>query len=239
MIIQYLLQLPGWQPRSVIVDGLYRVSLTGYRGDAMLELVPYSLIVGDLEPDMTLTTTVDGAVASLAGALALVMRWKKPDDSVTEVVMIPADTTPLVSADDTVESVSVSLDTLTLTAHGLLTGDGPFRLTTTGTLPAPLALAIDYWVIRIDADTIKLALTLGGSAIDISATGSGTHTLSDTATTARVDLTTGRLKRVWVAGDTDQAGTHRGQLVVTRSNGELQTFPNDGSAFIWNIYERL
>lgn len=58
------------------------------------------------------------------------------------------------------------------------------RATTTGALPTGLALATDYFVIRISATTIKLATTLAlalaGTAIDITAQGSGTHTLTHT-----------------------------------------------------------
>jgi hypothetical protein len=54
-----------------------------------------------------------------------------------------------------------------------------------------------------------------------------------------IDLATGRLKRVWVAGDSDQEGVHFGQVVVTLANGELRTYPNDGSQIIWWVYPRL
>lgn len=54
-----------------------------------------------------------------------------------------------------------------------------------------------------------------------------------------VSLAAGTVKRVWVAGDTDQVGTHYGQLVVQHANGETQTFPNDGSYAIWNVYPQL
>ena len=60
------------------------------------------------------------------------------------------------------------------------------RATTTGTLPTGLALATDYFVIRVDAVSIKLASSLAnavaGTAIDITAQGSGTHTLTHSLT---------------------------------------------------------
>lgn len=60
------------------------------------------------------------------------------------------------------------------------------QATTTGTLPTGLALATDYFVIRISATTIKLAsslaLAVAGTAIDITGTGTGTHTLTHTLT---------------------------------------------------------
>src|SRR5688572_15042516 len=47
---------------------------------------------------------------------------------------------------------AVSGNNLTITAHGLLTGDGPIQLVGDD-LPAPLAEETNYWVIKIDANT--------------------------------------------------------------------------------------
>lgn len=60
-------------------------------------------------------------------------------------------------------------------------------------------------------------------------------TIVDVDLTA-VDLTLGQVKRVWEEGDTDMVGWHRGRIVVTRPGGEVQTFPSDGSWFIWAVY---
>lgn len=64
------------------------------------------------------------------------------------------------------------------------------RATTTGTLPTGLVAATDYFVIRMSAVGIKLASTLAnalaGTAIDITAQGSGTHTLTHTLTARAV-----------------------------------------------------
>jgi hypothetical protein len=43
------------------------------------------------------------------------------------------------------------------------------------------------------------------------------------------------VKRVWASGDSSQVGTHLGRVVVTRANGDPQTFPNDGSWFSWTV----
>lgn len=51
---------------------------------------------------------------------------------------------------------AVSGNNLTIAAHELRTGDGPINLEGPD-LPAPLAEDTDYWVIRVDADTIQLA----------------------------------------------------------------------------------
>jgi hypothetical protein len=63
----------------------------------------------------------------------------------------------------------------------LLTGTR-VRVSTTTTLPAPLAAATDYFLIRVSDTTYKLATTyanaIAGTQIDITTTGTGTHTLS-------------------------------------------------------------
>lgn len=66
--------------------------------------------------------------------------------------------------------VDITDNELTIPSHGLTTGLKG-QLTTTGTLPAGLSLATDYFVISVDSDTIKLATSLvnaqAGTAIDI------------------------------------------------------------------------
>lgn len=74
-----------------------------------------------------------------------------------------------------------STDALTATAHGLLTGDGPVAVRTIGgTLPGAtpaLDPDADYWAIRVDADTLKIAtsqaLALAGTAIDLTSDSTG------------------------------------------------------------------
>jgi hypothetical protein len=62
------------------------------------------------------------------------------------------------------------------TAHGLLAGQKA-RVSSSGTLPAPLLADTDYWLVSVNANDFKLAATKGGSEIDITSTGTGTHTL--------------------------------------------------------------
>lgn len=92
---------------------------------------------------------------------------------------------------DTTFTTTHAAETLTAAGHGLLTGDGPIQLSNVGgALPAGFSAATDYYVIKVDANTIKLASTLAnayaGTAVAISGDGTGTHTLADTASTKRV-----------------------------------------------------
>lgn len=94
-------------------------------------------------------------------------------------------------ADDDVDSVDTGTDKLTLTGHGLQSGDGPIQLTTTGTLPGGLSLATDYWVEVVDVNDIKLHTTLSSvlaktAAVDLTAGEAGTHTIADTSSTERL-----------------------------------------------------
>lgn len=72
----------------------------------------------------------------------------------------------------------------TKATHGMQTGL-KVRVSTTDTLPSPLLAATDYFVIRLSANTFSLAETLvlaqAGTAIDITDTGTGTHTITPTA----------------------------------------------------------
>ncbi len=75
-------------------------------------------------------------------------------------------------------------NSVTIPAHGYFTGLKG-QLTTTGTLPAGLSLATDYFLIVVDASTVQfatsLALALAGTAEDITDEGVGVHTFTATA----------------------------------------------------------
>lgn len=72
-----------------------------------------------------------------------------------------------------VESVSAAGDTLTLTAHGLVNNNVVHVASVGGAVPSPLFANFALYVIKIDDDTIKLALTSGGGAIDLTDAGTG------------------------------------------------------------------
>jgi hypothetical protein len=82
----------------------------------------------------------------------------------------------------TFNSVGVNLgnNSLTVSDHIYVTGQS-VTLTTVGTLPSPLVVATTYYIIVVDANTIKLASSLanayGNSEIVLSTIGSGTSTL--------------------------------------------------------------
>ncbi len=113
-------------------------------------------------------------------------------NAVTVSKLIAGSLEPQVLADDDVNTVTNATDKLTVTSHAYLTGDGPVQLTTSGGLPAGLALATDYWIIVIDANDIQLAdsfdRAMNSVPVLFTTDGTGTQTIVDTAATKRVKM---------------------------------------------------
>lgn len=97
--------------------------------------------------------------------------------SCMSVITVNAPGTGAFTADSTT-------DICTKTSHGLYTG-AIVRVSTSGALPNPLLAATDYFVIRVTANTFKLAASLpdaqAGTAIDLTTNGTGTQTVTPTA----------------------------------------------------------
>lgn len=96
-------------------------------------------------------------------------------DTVSGTLYTPADFN--ISHDQTFGTgdVNAGTDTITITSHGLTNGD-PVQFSSTGTLPAGLSAGTTYYVINSATNTFKVSATSGGGAVDITDTGSGTHT---------------------------------------------------------------
>lgn len=79
-------------------------------------------------------------------------------------------------ADQTFTALNAG-DVFTTVAHGMATGDGPFRMSG-GALPTGTAIDTDYWIIKLTADTYNVATTkanaLALTAMAITTDGSGT-----------------------------------------------------------------
>jgi len=97
---------------------------------------------------------------------------------------------PQVIADDDIDVVNFAANELDVAGHSYEDGDGPVRLTTTGTLPAGLEADKDYWIHVVNAGTIQLAESrdnaLNGEFVSFTDAGSGTHTIVDTPDTERL-----------------------------------------------------
>ncbi|HUO12650.1 MAG TPA: DUF2460 domain-containing protein [Caulobacteraceae bacterium] len=79
-------------------------------------------------------------------------------------------------------AVNTTTSEINIPDHGLVTGQGPVWVSSSGALPGGLAASTAYWVIAIDANNIQLAASLASALaetpITLSSTGSGTDTLT-------------------------------------------------------------
>ena len=134
--------------------------------------------------------------------------------------------------------VVVATDTITVPTNTSLYDGTLIRLTTTGTLPTGLALGTDYFVIRVSATTIRLATTRANAlaatpvVIDITAQGSGTHTVTVTLTNRAIGerggeethpLTIAELAAHRHRNNLDNGAGGSESLVVSGDSGEYST----------------
>jgi len=82
---------------------------------------------------------------------------------------------------------------LTWSGHGRSVGD-QIQFTTAGTLPASLALSTTYYIVKVvDANTVQISATAGGTPIVFTDAGSGAHTATLYYGTPTVTTTAGTL----------------------------------------------
>lgn len=116
----------------------------------------------------TTATQLVAAVNANVDAAALVLASGSGASPLTAL-----SATPLATGANS--EVNLTDNTVTIPNNGYTTGF-KVQLTTTGTLPSPLALATDYFLIVVDDNTVKfatsLANALAGTAIDITDVGS-------------------------------------------------------------------
>lgn len=149
--------------------------------------------------------------------------------------------TPL--ADVVISAVANASETFTSVAHGMATGDGPYRLTNSGgALPTGTAVDTNYWIIKLTADTFQLASSYANAIaltpVTITSDGTGTHTVQRDANDVMVAQIVDRLNSVVGknftaaqsagAGDTDTftvtANAAGGWFYLTADNPALLEF---------------
>ena len=84
------------------------------------------------------------------------------------------DTSPMSAG--TTCTANAANNVVTATAHGL-TEKTPVKFSTTDTLPGGLSADVVYYLRDVGTNAFKLATIPGGPAVDITSTGSGTHTV--------------------------------------------------------------
>ena len=109
-------------------------------------------------------------------------------------------------------------DVITTSANHGLVNDDTVVLTTTGTLPAGLALLTTYYVLATPAaNTLTLSAAKDGSVVDITNTGSGTHTLTSVteATVNNTELSLGAVSSFTEYSDDLYMGRDTFQITAT------------------------
>ncbi len=113
-------------------------------------------------------------------------------------------------ATQTVSAVSTGADTITVTGHGFNDGEGPFQVTSTGTVPGGLSATGIYYVAVVDANTLQLHGSplgaLGGKVIDLTSAGSGTISIAradDTSADMHAWMTARGVKAETLSAATD------------------------------------
>jgi hypothetical protein len=104
------------------------------------------------------------------------------------------------------------------------------RLTTTGTLPAPLALATTYYVRDKAYNVRKLAATSGGAAIALTDDGTGTHTLSAASSIRPLIVASYSTDADGAADRGAATPPPRRDGAGTRSAGPAEPDPEDGES---------
>lgn len=121
---------------------------------------------------MTFTTTVRGNCTAPA--------FKNADDSGAGSITGTTSTAGVTS------TVDIDANTASIASHGLVTGLKGQLTTSAGSLPGGLSTSTDYFVIVVDASTIKFATTLAnalaGTAVNITNQGTAASTFTFTPT---------------------------------------------------------
>lgn len=122
-----------------------------------------AILRGALPPTMLYT----GSVATLTPGETYPIRVRGDGATTTDIsIALPLTDLTWTSAD-----VTTGTDVIAMVAHGMTTGDGPYRVTTGGTLPTGTAIDTNYWIIAATVDTIKLASSYATSVITILTSG--------------------------------------------------------------------
>jgi hypothetical protein len=156
--------------------------------DEITTTVAHGFVTGDGPLRATTTDTLPAGLATATDYYAIRVSATELQLAATRADAVAAEPVAVDITDAgtgthtlTLAGVDVTDNTLRMVAHGMQTGDGPVTVITAGVLPTGLAVLTSYYVIRADANYVKLATSranaLAGTAVNITAIGSGDHGL--------------------------------------------------------------
>lgn len=112
--------------------------------------------------NLLLNLDSDGGVGSVA-INSITTGTTTPTFTLTNFQFTPAD-------------INTGTDTITVANHGFNNNE-KVRITSSGTMPAPLTANVDYWIISATLNTFQLATISNGPAINLTTAGTGVHTV--------------------------------------------------------------
>lgn len=128
---------------------------------------------------------------------------------------------------------AVNTGTYQITVTQSWVDESKIQFSTTGTLPAPLTAATDYYVDKISTTLISVASTAGGSPITITTQGSGVHTIIPQATTTYTvssatvitppTVSLGSVTVIIIPNDESILGTGADQTLATAAYNYIET----------------
>lgn len=122
-------------------------------------------------------------------------------------------------------TADASTDRLTADDHGIKDG-WQVKLSSSGTLPAPLSSSVWYHATQTTDNTLQLSLLPNGTVIDITDAGSGTHTL----------VVRGHVQYDPTSANMATVGTYYAWFQIVDGT-ETDTFPGDGRTFRIDLVE--
>lgn len=117
---------------------------------------------------LQIPVTTDTDVATVAQAIM---------DKIDDTPSLPLETVAGPTAVSDTFTANVDNTLTTTSAHTGAVGDR-VRFTTTTTLPSPLLAGTDYFLISSTTPALTVSTSKGGSVVDITDTGTGTHTIT-------------------------------------------------------------
>lgn len=185
-----------------------------------MTIEPYKIAIGNLRTPLGALIEQGGKPVNLASAT---VKFYMNEADGTEVV---AEATTGVTAHPTNTFTAVAAtDRIVHNGHTVLNGQ-QVVLSSTGTLPAGLATATRYFACNVTPNYFQVSLIPGGTVVDITDAGTGTHSY----------YVVGTVKKVFLAGDVDTAGDYQGWFTVDEG-GTKDTFPPSATGIPIRIEE--
>ena len=178
-----------------------------------MNISPHVVTVGNLLFPLSRILYKDGKPINLA---SYTVKFAMVDDDGVSVV---AETATGVTAHPTTTfTADATTDRLTANGHPVSDGDEIIVSNSGGSLPGGLAASTRYFARDVSANAMRLAAVPGGSAIDITSAGSGTHSL----------YVVGHVQYAFAAADVDTAGVFWGWFVLLDGSSNKQHVPQEG-----------